>query len=198
MDYIELELWRIFSYYSLHDKSINPLILQVASLRHILQDSNILDSNSKFIGYWGGRNYLEYVKAVFASKEVVTFSVFLKFLTNLARLRYPKHHLDDECLKLLLMEHILPLACRSLPLETRGLLKQCFTQDVAGRFKDVLRKIFVIYSSSNQALSYNCESSIRTRSYTQSVKEDRVRPTMNKLAYSNYLLFMENFKIIKS
>lgn len=144
------ELWKIFTYYTMHTNASQPEILKITNIMQFLRDTQIINRGTDM-----RKLELEIIQCLrkhrpadFDYRPTVAFNFreFLHVVDHLALLTYPKHD-PEVAVRRLLLENILMLASRRVatsftkfPNASEGI------KIVGEKFADPLENIFNHYA----------------------------------------------------
>ena len=149
---VELELWNIFTYYTLHGNPQDPEHLKCNQFVRLAKDADILGRKTSKLNNVAQADVELSFKAAIRSKnrrttkkELLTYSDFLNCLNQLAPRVYPRSN-KDTVFQQLLLENLLPLASRRNPEPMSEQLQADDIQKILEYYMPGLEQIFLFYS----------------------------------------------------
>eukprot|EP00948_MAST-09A_sp_MAST-9A-sp1_P003682 g3682.t1 len=147
---IAAEVWKVFTYYSLHGDPLEADYLHVKQFSNMLKHSKIFEKSKSIIEADGQVVYRSVCKGTHNKK--MNFAAFLNGLQQMALKRYKKEKSTQVAFSRFIKEHVL-LYCKSRePNDLSSLIKSKEIILLEKRFHDSLEKIFQYYATGSPKL----------------------------------------------
>lgn len=151
---VDIELWNIFTFYSLQGSPRDPIYLNAAQFSLLCKDSNINTDKLKSIFH-----------KISLEKRGIAYKYFMSFLIQISKKVFPNNYSIEDSFLRLLMDNVLPFAKRRFPvfIDTTLLVEQ-EVHNLHSYFEESFSEIFRFYSlnSEMQIKGRNSLSSVST------------------------------------
>jgi hypothetical protein len=196
---VELELWNIFTYYTLHGNPQDPEHLKCNQFVRLAKDTDILGRRNSRLNNVAQADVELSFKAAIRSKnrrttkkELLTYSDFLNCLNQLAPRVYPKTN-KDTVFQQLLLENLLPLASRRNPEPMTEQLQEEGVQKLFEYYMPGLEQIFLFYSEMSEQRRRNAASAKGVKNGGKRRGADDV--PVAEIMYPEYQRFCSEYKL---
>jgi hypothetical protein len=196
---VELELWNIFTYYTLHGNPQDPEHLKCNQFVRLAKDADILGRRNSRLNNVAQADVELSFKAAIRSKsrrttkkELLTYSDFLNCLNQLAPRVYPKSD-KDTVFQQLLLENLLPLASRRNPEPMTQKLQDDGIQKIFEYYMPGLEQIFLYYAEMSEQRRRNAASV--TKGSKQGKRRGADDIPVAEIMYPEYQRFCSEYKL---
>ena len=208
MSTIEVELWNIFTHYSLHGSPRDPSRLLGLQFLKLCKDSKVMEPTMTDTPMSQADLHLIVTSVLKNSSHQVSdhrldYAEFLSCLSRVAQRCYSNAPTSEDAMQLLLMDNILPLASRRHPVQLQPILSQPAVEALFEFYEEALHDIFRYYANNSdhvsrnmiRATASNCKSFDETRHQLAEEKErfQQNKHTSHRLGYFEYLKFATDF-----
>ncbi|CAM9330968.1 unnamed protein product [Chrysoparadoxa australica] len=187
-DEVEQEMWNIFTFYTLGGNDMDPTHVNITQLMRLVKDCEMLDATLAqadvhllFTSMVKNRQHSsphprqkgeKMNGGSLPDRKKLNYTEYLNCLMKIGERKYGNRGMTSNgCLECLLMDHVLPLACRRYPMSVSDDLDDEGLDQLLADFEPALLEIFRFYAT-NSAIptaghltssSSVCSSPSRTR-----------------------------------
>mmetsp|Transcript_28979 Transcript_28979/g.53860 ORF Transcript_28979/g.53860 Transcript_28979/m.53860 type:complete len:480 (+) Transcript_28979:163-1602(+) len=223
---IEIELWNIFTCYTLHGSPRDPGRIAETQFLKLLRDTMVMDGTMTDEVLTQSMLHLIWTtelktrasqKKSKSELDKLEYKEFLSCLIRVATRCYPSCESAEESMHQLLMDNILPMAARRRPFSMSSFVSQPGIMSLFEYYSDALTEIFKYYGKNAESLSKSmfktcaatsksfdeekqliAESHLLTKTKREETKKIFSKKNETRLAYSEFLKFASDFGLSSS
>ena len=223
---IEIELWNIFTCYTLHGSPRDPGRIAETQFLKLLRDTMVMDGTMTDEVLTQSMLHLIWTtelktrvkdKKKKAELDRLEYKEFLSCLIRVATRCYPSCEDPEESMHQLLMDNILPMAARRRPFSMSSFVKQPNIVALFEYYHDALTEIFKHYGKNAESLSKRmfkasaatsksfdeekqliAESQLLSKTQREENKKTFSKKNETRLAYGEFLKFSSDFGLSSS
>lgn len=219
---IEIELWNIFTCYTLHGSPRDPGRIAETQFLKLLRDTMVMDGTMTDVVLTQSMLHLIWTtelktratqkKPTLVETDRLEYKEFLSCLIRVATRCYPSCESAEESMHQLLMDNILPMAARRRPFSMSSFVAQPGIVALFEYYHEALTEIFKYYGKNVESLSKTvfktsaatsksfdeekqliAESHLLTKTKREETKKTFSKKNETRLAYTEFLKFASDF-----
>mmetsp|Transcript_14822 Transcript_14822/g.22313 ORF Transcript_14822/g.22313 Transcript_14822/m.22313 type:complete len:455 (-) Transcript_14822:230-1594(-) len=213
---IEMELWNIFTCYTLHGCPRDPSRITETQFLKLCKDSAVFNPSMVDVPLTQADLHLIWTSELKACNKSagssesgrLDYKELLSCLIRVAARCYPNCSGSEESMQQLLMDNILPMAARRRPVSLTSFVSQPMIEDLFEYYQEALHEIFRYYANNSDNISRNMIKSTASKSRTfdeqkSLIAEARERTqartvTASQMNYEEFLSFASDFGLASS